>query len=79
MESVSEGHHTALVVPLLVSAWVRERWVVRDAQACGALSLSIAGRQYGFVVPSLDYLKRGVRDLEKQTIAAQTAFVETTS
>jgi len=117
------SHWVPLIVLILLWAWIRERRVMRDAEACSATSFSVAGRRasysfrgergeyyggdcvyVGLVQPlqlativfynvrkpelnkiamglffhQLTILGRGVTDLDKQTIAAQTALAETT-
>jgi hypothetical protein len=117
-------HWVPLIVLILLWAWIRERWVMRDAEACSATSFSVTGRRasysfrgergeyyggdcvyVGLVQPlqlatvvfynvrkpelnkiamgllscRLTILGRGVTDLDKQTLAAQTALAETTS
>lgn len=118
------SHWAPLIVLILLWAWLRERWVMRDAEACSATSFSVTGRRasysfrgergeyyggdcvyVGLVQPlqlatvvfyngrkpelnkiamgllfhRLTILGRGVTDLDKQTLAAQTALAETTS
>jgi hypothetical protein len=113
----------AVIVPLLLAVWIRERWVMRDAEACSARSYSVRNRSvsymfmgeggeyyggycyyFGFVHPlqlatvifynarkpelnkiamgflfhRLIILGRGVTDLNKQTVEAQTVLAETT-
>jgi hypothetical protein len=117
-------HLPPLIVLALLSAWISERWVMRDAEACSARSFSVTGRRVsylfmgergeyyggysiyfglvrplqlatvvfhnvrkpevnkiamGFLFHRLIILGRGVTDLDKQTIAAQTVLAETTS
>jgi len=116
-----------LIVLALLSAWIGEKWVLRDAEACTARSFSVTGpgrvRQVsysfmgehgeyyggyclyfglvqpiqlatvvfhnvrnpdvnkiamGFLFHRLIILGRGVTDLDKQTVAAQTLLAETT-
>jgi hypothetical protein len=114
----------AVVGPLVLAVWIRERWVMRDAEACSARSYSITrrsvsymfsgeGGEYyggycyyfglvrpmqlatvvfynprkrelnkiamGFLFHRLIILGRGVTDLNKQTVEAQTVLAETTS
>ena len=123
-------HVPPLIVLVLLWAWISERWVLRDAEACAATSFSVTGREgwrvrrvaYAFVDEHGEYyggysfyfglvhplqlativfhnvknpavnriamsflfhrliiLGHGVTDLDKQTVAAQTALAETTS
>jgi hypothetical protein len=123
-------HVPPLIVLVLLWAWIGERWVLRDAEACAATSFSVTSRDgwrvrrvayafldehgeyyggYGFYfglvrplqlativfhnVKNLEVnriamsflfhrliiLGHGITDLDKQTVAAQTALAETTS
>ena len=117
-------HVLPVIVVVLLSAWIRERWVMRDAEACSARSYSVANRtvsylfmgergEYyggycyyfglarpmqlatvvfynmrkpelnkiamGFLFHRLTILGRGVTDLDKQIVNAQTVLAETTS
>jgi hypothetical protein len=118
------SHWAPLLVLILLWAWIRERWVMRDAEACSATSFSVTGRRvsysfrgergeyyggdcvhvglvhplqlatvvfYNVGKPELNKIAmgllfyrltifgRGVTDLDKQTLAAQTAWAETSS
>jgi hypothetical protein len=118
------SHWVPLIVLILLWAWIRERWVMRDAEACSATSFAVTGRRasysfrgergeyyggdcvyVGLVQPlqlatvvfynvrkpefskiamgllfyRLTILGRCVTDLDKQTLAVQTALAETTS
>jgi hypothetical protein len=118
------SHWMPLIVLILLWTWIRERWVIRDAEACSATSFSVNGRRVsytfrgergeycggdcvyvGLVKPlqlativfyndrkpelnkiamgllfhRLTIFGRGVTDLDKQTLAAQTALAETSS
>jgi hypothetical protein len=42
-------HWPPLIVLVLLSAWINERWVMRDAEACSARSFSITGRQVSYL------------------------------
>jgi hypothetical protein len=41
-------HVPALIVLVMLPAWITERWVLRDAAACSARSFSIYGRRVSF-------------------------------
>jgi hypothetical protein len=118
------GCALTVIVPLLLAVWIRERWIMRDAEACSARSYSIRNRSVsymfigergeyyggysyyfglvhppqlatvifyntrkpelnkiamGFLFHRLIILGRGVTDLDKQTVDAQTVLAETTS
>jgi hypothetical protein len=118
------GCALTVIVPLLLAVWIRERWVMRDAEACSARSYSVRnrtvsymfmgerGEYYGgysycfglvhplqlatvifyntrqpelnkiamrFLFHRLIILGRGVTDLNKQTVDAQTVLAESTS
>jgi hypothetical protein len=128
--AIQVWHVPPLIVLVLLWAWISERWVLRDAEACAARSFSVTGRDgwrvrrvayafvdehgecyggynfyFGLVHPlqlativlhnvkkpevnriamsflfhRLIILGHGVTDLDKQTVAAQTALAETTS
>jgi hypothetical protein len=123
-------HVPPVIVVILLSAWVSERWIMRDAEACSARSFTfshsasgrIAGVSYlfmgergeyygghcysfglvrpmqlativfhnvrkpelnkiamGFLFHRLIILGRGVTELDKQTVNAQTVLAETAS
>jgi len=121
------GQWPALIVLALLSAWISEKWVLRDAEACSARSFTVYGDgrfrrvsysfigengeshggdcmyfgliqpmqlatvvfhnvrnpngnkiAMGFLFHRLVILGRGVTDLDKQTIAAQSVLAETT-
>lgn len=38
-----------LIVLFLLSVWISERWVMRDAEACSARSFSVRGRRVGYM------------------------------
>ncbi|HET9995102.1 MAG TPA: hypothetical protein VFQ18_06830 [Candidatus Acidoferrum sp.] len=128
--AIQVWHVPPLIVLVLLWAWISERRVLRDAEACAATSFSVTGREglrvrrvaYAFVDEHGEYygeysfyfglvhplqlativfhnvknpavnriamsflfhrliiLGHGVTDLDKQTVAAQTALAETTS
>jgi hypothetical protein len=121
------GQWPLVIVLALLAAWISEKWVLRDAEACSARSFSVTdggrvrqvsysfmgehGEYYGgdclyfglvrpmqlatvvfhnvrnpdvnkiamgFLFNRLIILGRGVTDLDKQTVAAQTLLSETT-
>jgi len=115
-------HVLPVLVVILLSAWISERWVMRDAEACSARSYSVTnhwvgylfmgerGEYYGghcfsfglirpmqlativfhnarkpelnkiamgFLFHRVVILGRGVTELDKQTVNAQTVLTET--
>ncbi len=46
--AVQLWHVPALIVLVMLPAWITERWVLRDAAACSARSFSIYGRRVSF-------------------------------
>src|ERR1700735_3843881 len=115
-------HGPPVIVVILLSAWIGERWVLREAEACSARSYSVTNRSVaylfmnecggyygghsyyfglvhpmqlativfhnarkpesnkiamGFLFHRLIILGRGVTELDKQTVNAQTVLAET--
>jgi hypothetical protein len=38
-----------VIVPLLLAVWIRERWIMRDAEACSARSYSVRKRSVSYM------------------------------